>query len=57
MTVPEEFDHKVFTVKTIFKGDCLFKATFISPYGNESLSFMLRLLVAGQLFFNANYYA
>lgn len=55
--VPEEFGDEVFAVETSGNGDCLFNATSISLCGDESLSFLLRLLVAGELFFNADYYA
>ena len=48
---------EVFTVETSGNGDSLFNATSISLRGDESLSFLLRLLVAGELFFNADYYA
>ena len=40
---------EVFTVETSGNGDSL--------RGDESLSFLLRLLVAVELFFNADYYA
>ena len=53
--VPEEFGDEVFAVETSGNGDCLFNATSISLCGDESLSFLLRLLVAGELFFNADY--
>jgi len=52
--VPEEFGDEVFAVETSGNGDCLFNATSISLCGDESLSF---LLFAGELFFNADYYA
>ena len=47
---------EVFTIETSGNGDCLFNATSISLRGDESSSFLLRLLVAGELFFNADYY-
>ncbi len=38
-------------------GDCLFNAASILFCGHESLSTLLRLLVAGELYFNATFYA
>lgn len=55
--VPGEFGDEVFAVKTSGNGDCLFNATSISLCGDESLSLLLRLLVSGELFFNADYYS
>ena len=38
------------------KGDCLFNSSSILLHGNESLTILLRLLVAGELYFNAQFY-
>ena len=49
--IPGEFGDGMFAVKATDNGDCLFNATSIALCGNESLSCLLRLLVAGELFF------
>jgi len=43
-------------VKASDNGDCLYNATSIALCGDESLALLLRLLVAGKLFFNSKYY-
>ena len=55
--IPGEFGDGMFAVKATDNGDCLYNATSIALCGNESLSCLLRLLAAGELFFNADYYA
>ena len=43
-------------LKATAKGDCLFNSISILLHGNESLAILLRLLVAGELYFNAQFY-
>ena len=57
LLIPGEFGDEMFAVKATDNGDCHYNVTYIALYGNESLSCLLRLLVTGELFFNANYYA
>ena len=38
-------------------GDCLFNAISVILVGNETQSLLLRLLVAGELYFNRSFYA
>ena len=43
-------------IKATANGDCLFNSRTILLHGNESLAILLRLLVAGELYFNAQFY-
>ena len=43
-------------IKATTNGDCLFNSSSILLHGNESLAILLRLLVAGELYFNAQFY-
>ena len=47
----------LFALKASPNGDCLFNAFSILLCGNESLAVPLCLLVAGELYFNASFYA
>lgn len=47
----------LFALKASPNGDCLFNAFSILLCGNESLAVPPRLLVAGELYFNASFYA
>lgn len=49
--------HRLFALKATPNGDCLFNVVSILLCGNESNSMLLRLLVAGELYFNAPFYA
>ena len=59
--IPEDINQSqramLFARKTTPNGDCLFSAASILLCGNELLTMLLRLLVAGELFFNALFYA
>ena len=57
--IPSDFKvgKEVVAVKASDNGDCLYNATSISLCGDEPLALLLRYLVAGELFFNAKYYA
>lgn len=57
--IPTDFcgGKEVLAVKAADNGDCLYNATSIALCGDESLALLLRLLVSGELFFNAKYYA
>ena len=59
--IPEDVNrakgHRLFALKATLNGDCLFNAVSILLCGNESNSMLLRLLVAGELYFNAPFYA
>ena len=57
--IPSDFcgGKEVLAVKAADNGDCLYNATSIPLCGDESLALLLRLLVSGELFFNAKYYA
>lgn len=44
-------------LSTTGNGDCLFNASSIMLFGDESVSTLLRLLVAGELYFNSSFYA
>ena len=48
---------RLFALKTTPNGDCLFNAISLLVRGNESAAMLLRLLVAGELYFNASFYA
>lgn len=48
---------RLFALKATPNGDCLFNASSILVRGNESAAMFIRLLVAGELFFNASFYA
>ena len=43
-------------MKATTKGDCLFNSSSILLHRNESLTILLHLLVAGELYFNAHFY-
>ena len=43
-------------LKATANGDCFFNSTSILLHRNESLANLLRLLVAGELYFNARFY-
>ena len=43
-------------IKATTNRDCLFNSSSILPHGNESLAILLCLLVAGELYFNAQFY-
>ena len=43
-------------IKAMANGDCLFNSSSILLHGNESLAILLRLLVTGELYFNAQFY-
>jgi len=47
----------LFALKATPNGDCLFNAISLLVCGNESAAMVLRLLVAGELYFNASFYA
>ena len=51
--VPEELSAK----RCKGDGNCLYNAASMAIYGNETVAPILRLLVAGELFQNAEYYA
>jgi len=59
--IPEDINRakgqRLFALKTTPNGDCLFNAASILLCGNESVAMLLRLLVAGELFINAPFYA
>ena len=59
--IPEDVNRargqRLLALKATPNGDCLFNATSILLCGNESLAMLLRLLVAGELYFNAPFYA
>ena len=48
---------RLFALKATPNGDCLFNAISLLVRGNESAAMLLRLLVAGELYFNASFYA
>ena len=48
---------RLFALKATPNGDCLFNAISLLVCGNESAAMLLRLLVAGELYFNASFYA
>lgn len=48
---------QLITLKATANEDCLFNAMLVLLCGNESLAMLLRLLVAGELYFNASFYA
>ena len=50
-------DQSVVPLKATANGNCLYNAVSIMLCGSEILSKVLRLLVAGELFLNATYYA
>jgi len=52
--LPED---EVVAVKASDNGDCLYNAMSIAICGDKSPAFLLRLLVAGELSFNAKHYA
>ena len=43
-------------IQATANGDCLFNSSSILLHGNESLAILLRLLVTGELYFNAQFY-
>ena len=47
----------MFALKATPNGDCLFNAISLLVRGNESAAMLLRVLVAGELYFNASFYA
>ena len=59
--IPEDIDRargqRLFALRATPNGDCLFNAASILLCGNESVAMLLCLLVAGELFFNAPFYA
>ncbi|KAJ7318659.1 hypothetical protein OS493_037447 [Desmophyllum pertusum] len=55
--VTAEVDNQVVALSTTGNGDCLFNASSIVLFGNESVAALLRLLVAGELHFNRSFYA
>jgi len=59
--IPEDINRAkgqhLFALKTTPNVDCLFNAASILLCGNESVTMLLHLLVAGELFFNAPFYA
>ncbi|XP_044180490.1 uncharacterized protein LOC122961749 [Acropora millepora] len=48
---------RLFALKATPNGDCLFNAISLLVRGNESAAMLLCLLVAGELYFNASFYA
>ena len=48
---------RLFALKATPNGDCLFNAISLLVRGNESAAMLLRLLAAGELYFNASFYA
>ena len=50
--VTAEVDNQLVALSTTGNGDCLFNASSIVLFGNESAAALLRLLVAGELYFN-----
>lgn len=55
--VTAEVDNQLVALSTTGDGDCLFNASSIVLFGNESVAALLRLLVAGELHFNRSFYA
>lgn len=59
--IPEDVTFKqgeiMFALIATPNGDCLFNAASVLLCGDESLTILLRLLVAGELYFNASFYA
>lgn len=55
--VTAEVDNQLVALSTTGNGDCLFNASSIMLFGNESVAALLRLLVAGELYFNHSFYA
>jgi len=53
---PGHDDHRI-TAQATGNGNCLYNSTSLSLCGNESPWTSLRLLVASELFFNAEFYA
>ena len=47
----------IFALRATPNGDCLFNAASIVLFGHEDHAILLRLLVAGELYFNATFYA
>ena len=45
-------NNRLVGLSTTGNGDCLFNASSIMLFGDESVSTLLRLLVAGELYFN-----
>ena len=55
--VRAEVDNQLVALSTTGNRDCLFNASSIMLFGNESVAALLRLLVAGELYFNHSFYA
>ena len=49
-------DQRLFGLKVTPNGDCLFNAISLLVRGNELAAMLLRLLVAGELYFNVSFY-
>ena len=47
---------RFFAIKATANEGCLFNSSSILLHGNESLALLLHLLVAGELYFNAQFY-
>ena len=59
LLIPEDIDQmdNVFALKSTPNGDCPFNAISILLCGSESLAISLHLLVDGEVYFNASFYA
>lgn len=58
--IPEDVTdagNQLVALKSKPNGDCLFNAVSITLFGNDTRSLLLRLLVAGELYFNRSFYA
>ena len=58
--IPEDVtgaDDRLVALKAKGNGDCLFNSISILLFGDENRSHLLRLLVAGELYFNRSFYA
>lgn len=47
----------MFALKATPNGDCLFNASSILVHGNKSAAMFIRLIVAGEWYFNTSFYA
>ena len=60
LLIPEDVtgaDDRLVALKAKGTDDCLFNSIFILLFGDENRSQLLRLLVAGELYFNQSFYA
>ena len=54
--IPDDIPHDLTPVKTTSNGDCFYNSASILLTGNESLSHILRVMIAAEIFLNNEFY-